>query len=152
MRWPHDNVNNNWRKPWLCVCWKRTFLHRSLILNSQQNVTELVTRPVLLPPTTTIMEFHSKVNYSPDDDTYSLSKAARAWYVQGYRVLTLLRSKKKSFKWEDALLCYCQMLSNFLSMRCDVCPQGGPGWKRPFNFVKSTNCNQLREGLLFISF
>ena len=40
-------VNNNWRKPWLCVCWKRTFLHRSLILKSQQNRIELVTRPGL---------------------------------------------------------------------------------------------------------
>ena len=35
------------QKPWLCVCWKRTFLYRSLILKSQQNRTELVTRPDL---------------------------------------------------------------------------------------------------------
>ena len=40
-----DTVNNNWRKPWLCVCRKRTFLHRSLIVKSQQKKIELVTRP-----------------------------------------------------------------------------------------------------------
>ena len=42
-----DTVKNRWRKPWLCVCWKRTFLHRSLIVKSQQNKIELVTRPVV---------------------------------------------------------------------------------------------------------
>ena len=40
-----DTVNNNWCKPWLCVCWKCIFLHRSLILKSQQNKIEVVTRP-----------------------------------------------------------------------------------------------------------
>ena len=40
-----DTVNNNWRKPWLCVCWKRTFLHRSLIVKSQQKRIELLARP-----------------------------------------------------------------------------------------------------------
>ena len=40
-----DTAKNNWRKPWLCVCWKRTFVHGSLILKSQQNRIELVTRP-----------------------------------------------------------------------------------------------------------
>ena len=40
-----DTVNNNWRKPWLYVCWKYTFLHRSLTVKSQQNRIELVTRP-----------------------------------------------------------------------------------------------------------
>ena len=35
----------NWRKPWLCVGWKRTLLLRSLIVKSQQNKFELVTRP-----------------------------------------------------------------------------------------------------------
>ena len=38
-------VKNSWRKPWLCICWKRTFLHRFLILKSQQNRIELVTWP-----------------------------------------------------------------------------------------------------------
>ena len=28
-----DTVQNNWRKPWVCVCWKRTFLHWSVIVN-----------------------------------------------------------------------------------------------------------------------
>ena len=39
-----DAVKNSWRKPWLCVCWKHTFLHRSLIVKSHQNRIELVTR------------------------------------------------------------------------------------------------------------
>ena len=34
-----------WCKPELCVCWNRTFYHRSLILKSQQKRIELVTRP-----------------------------------------------------------------------------------------------------------
>ena len=40
-----DTVKNNWCKPWLCVCWKRTLIHWSLILKSQHNIIELVTRP-----------------------------------------------------------------------------------------------------------
>ena len=40
-----DTVNNNWHKPWLCVCRKRTYLHWSSIAKSQQNKIELVTRP-----------------------------------------------------------------------------------------------------------
>ena len=40
-----DTVSNNWRKPWLCVCRKRTYLHRSSIVKSQQKRIELVTRP-----------------------------------------------------------------------------------------------------------
>ena len=38
---------NNWHIPWLCVCWKRTFLHWFLVAKSQQNRIELVTRPGL---------------------------------------------------------------------------------------------------------
>ena len=45
MRKSQDTDNNNWCKPWLCICWKRTFLHRSLIVKSQQNIIELLTRP-----------------------------------------------------------------------------------------------------------
>ena len=44
-RGPRTPVKNIWRKPWLCVCWKCTFLHQSFILKSQQNIMELVTRP-----------------------------------------------------------------------------------------------------------
>ena len=29
---PKDTVNNNWNKPWWCVCYKGTFSHRSLIV------------------------------------------------------------------------------------------------------------------------
>ena len=35
----------DYAKPWLCVCWKRTFSHRSLIVKIHQNRIELVTRP-----------------------------------------------------------------------------------------------------------
>ena len=38
-----DTVKQKWHKPWMCVCWKCTFLHRSLLVKSQQNRTELVT-------------------------------------------------------------------------------------------------------------
>ena len=47
-------VKNSRRKPWLCVCCKRTFLQRSLIAKSQQNDIELVTRPG-----------HLKVSFKP---------------------------------------------------------------------------------------
>ena len=40
-----DTVKNNWRKPWLCVCYERTCLHGSLMVIGQQNRIELVTRP-----------------------------------------------------------------------------------------------------------
>ena len=40
-----DTVKNSWHKPWLSVCLKRICLHRSLIVKSQQNRVELVTRP-----------------------------------------------------------------------------------------------------------
>ena len=39
------SIKNNWRKPWLCVCWKLTFLHQSLIVKSQQNRIKVVTWP-----------------------------------------------------------------------------------------------------------
>ena len=42
----YDTVKNNWRKPPFCVCWKCTFLHWSMIVKSQQNRIESVTRPV----------------------------------------------------------------------------------------------------------
>ena len=38
-------VKNNWCTAWLCVFWKPTCLHRSLIVKSQQNIIEIVTRP-----------------------------------------------------------------------------------------------------------
>ena len=43
----HCQEQLSWRKPWLqeCVCWKRTFIHQSLIVKIQQNRIELVTRP-----------------------------------------------------------------------------------------------------------
>ena len=42
-----DTIKNNWQKPSMQVCWKRTFKYRSLIVISQQNKIELVTRPDL---------------------------------------------------------------------------------------------------------
>ena len=42
---PQGTFKNSWRKPWLCVRWKRTCLQRSRIVKSQQNIIELVTRP-----------------------------------------------------------------------------------------------------------
>ena len=40
-----DAINNNRRKPLLCVCWKRTFPRLSLSVKSQLNRIEVVTRP-----------------------------------------------------------------------------------------------------------
>ena len=42
-----DTVKNNWRKPWLCVGWKRTFLYRSLIVKSQQKTCKKLTGFIL---------------------------------------------------------------------------------------------------------
>ena len=44
-----ESVKNSWRKPRLCVCWKRTCLHRSLMVNR----IELVTRPGMRKATPT---------------------------------------------------------------------------------------------------
>ena len=33
-RGSQDTVNDNWSKPWLCVCWKCPFLQRSLIIKT----------------------------------------------------------------------------------------------------------------------
>ena len=44
---------NSWRKPWLCLCWKKHFFHRSIILKSQENRIKFVTRlgtPQRFPP------------------------------------------------------------------------------------------------------
>ena len=40
-----DSVTDNRHKPWLGVCWKRTCLHQSLVVKSQQYIIELETRP-----------------------------------------------------------------------------------------------------------
>ena len=58
-----DTVNNNWHEPWLCPCWKRTFLHRSLIVKSQLNRIEIVTRPGTLQCSTT--ELDLKCTWTP---------------------------------------------------------------------------------------
>ena len=56
-----DTVNNNWRKPWLCVCRKRIYLHRSSIVKSQRNRIELVTRPGLVQ----LFEYMMRNLYEP---------------------------------------------------------------------------------------
>ena len=43
--WSQDTVKINWRKPWLCVCWKYMLLQRSLVVKSQRKRIELVTIP-----------------------------------------------------------------------------------------------------------
>ena len=48
-----DTVIYCWRKPWLCLCWKKHFFHRSIILKSQENRIKFVTRlgtPQRFPP------------------------------------------------------------------------------------------------------
>ena len=64
-----------WRKPWFCVCKQQTCLHRSLIVKSQQNSIELVTRPGLKKIYKTPFFHHSEttVTVEPSSLTWPLT-------------------------------------------------------------------------------
>ena len=60
----------------MCVCWKRTCLHRSFIVKSQQNRIELVTRPGLSQTRGCL----STADFPPVSRTHSLTKLSRCTF------------------------------------------------------------------------
>ena len=61
-----DIIKNKLRKPWLCVCWKLSFLRWSLIVKSKQKRIELLARPGFDPAMLikTIPWWIKKLDYS----------------------------------------------------------------------------------------